>query len=258
MTKKQLNHIGLVLLAIGGGLIAIRAVKDPLTSQFPLLPDWFFTFSLVTGFVLTILGILLFILPIHTALDAWRWLFGKSVLVAHAARRDDLEHIHAYGVEEFGEVSPLDTMREWHKLNRNMFHLVKRVRKGKLVTRLTIVGYYSVIPLKHGAIPFLEEDNFDGTKITPNLIVKEKKGKRLDTTACIYIGSIAARGTPYARGRVMGELHGRIRVEQERGITAIYSRPVTERGYKLLSDYGFQPVKPPYKEPLKHIYKLSL
>ncbi|HYX28577.1 MAG TPA: hypothetical protein VE863_08420 [Pyrinomonadaceae bacterium] len=258
MSKRQLNHVGLVILAIGGGFIAIMAVKDQLIRQFPFLPDSFFRVSLVMGFVLTIVGILLFIIPIHWAVDSWRWMFGRSILMAHAARRDDLEHIHAYGVEEFGEVSPLDTMREWHKINRNMFHLVKRVRRGKLVTRLTIVGYYSVIPLKQTAIPFLDADNFDGTKITPNLIVKERNGRRQETAACIYIGSIAARGTPYARGRVVGELHGRIRVEQERGIRLVYSRPVTEKGLKMLTDNGFQPVRPNYQEPLKHIYKLNL
>lgn len=258
MTKKQLTHVSLALLAVGGGLVAIMAVKDPLRVQFPALPEWFYTGCLVTGFVVTIFGILLLLLPIHWAMDTWRWLFGKSNFVAHAAKREDLEPIHLFGTEEFGEVSPLAKMKDWHKINGNIFHVMKRVRRGRLVARHTLVGYYTVIPLKQAAISFLDEDNFDGTKITDNLIVKERKGERLDRPACIYIGSIAARGSAYTRGLVMWELHGRLRAEKERGITLIYSRPVTDKGLELLKNNGFEPVKPPYNEALKHIYRCDL
>lgn len=258
MNKKQLNQLGLILLTVGGGgLIAIASIKPQLQQQVPFLPNWFYDSCVVIGLVVTIAGIVLLLLPIDSARRAWRWSFGKTTFVPRAANREDLEHIHFLGLEEFGEVSPVDKMKEWYKINRNIFHVMQRVRRGKLVQKENLIGYYSVIPLKRAAVPFLEDDNFDGTKITNNLIIRERKGQRAEPPACIYIGGIAARGSGYARGLVVGELVGRLNVEKDRGINLIYSTPVTTKGLELLTERRFEPVKPPLKEPLKHIYKLD-
>lgn len=257
MDRKQLNRIAGLLLTIGGSLLAIVGVETRLRERFPLPERLFVTFLLI-GCAFTGAGLLLLFLPIHTVHDTWRWLFGKAVYEPHAARREDLEHIHAFGIEEFGEVSPLESMKQWHKINRNMFHVMKCVRRGKLIRREKLIGFYSVIPLKRPAISLLEADSFDGANITNNLIVSERKGQRVEKPACIYIGSIAARGTAYARGMLVGELRGRLQAENELGVHLIYSRPVTQRGLDLLLQNNFEPVKPNLRDPLKHIYKREL
>lgn len=174
MNKKQLNQIAVLLLTVGGGLLAIVGVETQLHQQFSSLPEGLFIICLVIGCVFTGCGLLLLLLPIDSARDSWRWLFGTAAYEPHVARRQDLEHIHAFGCQEFGEVSPLENMRQWYKINRNMFHVLKCVRKGKLIRREKLIGFYSIIPLKRPAISMLENDNFDGVKITNNLIVKEK------------------------------------------------------------------------------------
>lgn len=255
MSKKQLNKVALLSLTVAGGLLAIVGVKTQLKEQFPSLPEGLFLLSLVIGFAFTGGGLLLLLLPIDTARDTWRWLFGRPTYEPRAARRDDLEDVYAFGCEEFGQVSPLENMKEWHRINRNLFHVMKCVRKGKLVRREKLIGFYSVIPLKKPALSLLENDNFDGLKITNNLIVREKDGQRLEKPACIYIGSIAARGNGYARGLVVGELRGFLRAETDQGVRLLYSRPITRRGLELLRQNKFEPVKPNFKEPLNHIYK---
>ena len=54
---------------------------------------------------------------------------------------------------------------------------------------------------------------------------------------------------------MVGELRGRLRAEGDQGIRLLYSRPVTQRGLELLLQNKFEPVKPNFKEPLRHIYK---
>lgn len=260
MNRQKILEIGIVLLTVGGVFIAVMQVKNDLMTAVPLLQPWFFKLCLWLGIAMFTVGLLLLILlmmPVKTAQGVWWWLFGKKSYLPRRAQRDDLPDIHAFGCEEFGEVSPLGRMQSWYRINKDIFHVVHSVRKGRLVRYEKMVGYYSLLPLKAAAVPLLENDNFDGTKITDDLIVRERHGQRVEQPACVYVGSIAARGSDYAKGIVMGGLFNRVSLERERGVRLVYSRPVTQRGLELLLDNKFEPVKQTDNDPLKHIYKLT-
>lgn len=262
MNRKKILESGIVLLTVGGVFIAAVQVRIDLMEVMPFLTPSFFKLCLWLGIVMFTLGLLLLLfllLPIETAGAVWRWFFGKKVInPSRLAQRDDLPDIYAFGCEEFGDVSPLEKMREWHRLNKRLFYLVTSVRRGRFVRQERMIGYYTLIPLKAAAVPLLEDDNFDGRHITADFIVREKKGVLLERPACIYIGSVAARGSKFAQGRVMGELLSRIQHELNKGVGRIYSRPVTRRGLELLLDNNFEPVKPHDSDPLNHIYRLAV
>jgi len=260
VNRKRVLELSVVFLTVGGVLIAVMQVKSDLVNVMPFLTPSFFKVCLVLGFVLCALGLLLLLLlalPVETAHEVWRWVFGEKKHDPRRAQRDDLEDIHAFGCIEFGEVSPLDKMKDWYKINKDIFHVVYSVRKGRFGKYEKMVGYYSVLPLKAAAVPLLEADNFDGTKITDDLIVREKRGVRQEQPACVYVGSVAARGSSYAKGWVMSGLYNRLILERERGVRRVYSRPVTQKGLELLLRYNFEPVNPSHRGQLKHIYKLS-
>src|SRR5437899_1166386 len=100
MTKKQANYYGVILLAAGGGLIALKTLETALTK----VPSGVFIGCVITGSVLIILGLALLLFPLEATANVCRWLFGKATYEPRQARREDLADIYAFGKKEFGEV----------------------------------------------------------------------------------------------------------------------------------------------------------
>jgi hypothetical protein len=262
VTKKKFIEFGAIFATIGAGLIALHQEETSLSHKFPHIPSWVYDACLLLGVFIfgagTLSVIAALMLPTETLRAGWERFFGRVVFVPRRAKRDDLSAIYEFCHKAFdGQVSPVNRMKEWHRINPNIFFLVHRVKKVAGVKTINqLIGYYCLIPLNNKALSFLEDDSFDGTKISKDFVIhSDRLGKRSDLPAAIYIGGIAAVGSAYAKGFVEGELHASLRAERDKGVCLIYSRPVTRKGLKLLKKYGFEPVDPSIEEQLHHIHK---
>lgn len=262
MTKKRLVEFGVLLLTIGGGgLIAITQVKDQLHEVFPRLTGGFYTFCLVVGFVMVVIGILVIILPINTSLKAAQKLkeiFGldQKPYESKIAKWRDLKPIHEYGKRRLGtDVSNLKKAETWFRTNNQIFWLViDNSIKGSHEEQM--IGYYAVFPLNQQATELLEAEKVDGTSFETEHIIPYRRGRIRKTPHSLYVGGIVAESKMRVRQFILGSLIAHLNHEKENGVKVLFTRPVTADGLRLVKKYGFRPVnKFVTGYQMNHIYK---
>jgi hypothetical protein len=149
---------------------------------------------------------------------------------------------------DYFPTASLNQTKALYNLNNRMYWMVmsRQKRLFGLEFGSKLLGYFTVVPLAREAIPLLEGDEFGVQHFNKDYV--SKKGGNV---AAVYIGSIAARRRvgPHAISRlafIIGEY-------RNDGVP-VYTRPVTKTGMRLMSEWGFAPVREPGRN---HIYKLD-
>jgi hypothetical protein len=260
MTKKKAVEVGILLLTIGGGLIAIISVRKDLEPVLPFLPNLFYKTCLLLGFALCVVGVLLIVLPVETIQKIVQRIkdffgMGDRPYETKPAKWKDLKLIHEYAKQELGAVSDLQKMEQWFNINRQIFWIViDSAVNGTHGQQM--VGYYAIIPLNKVATDLLETEKIEGTSFAAEHIIPYRRGRIRKTPASIYVGGVAAKNRMRIRQFVLGSLVAHLNQEIENGVKAVFSRPVTNDGLRLIKKYNFKPVNQFVETyEMKHIYK---
>ncbi len=163
-----------------------------------------------------------------TAADA------DEILVENA-RPEDVSGIRKLAVRFFGEgVTPEEVLVQFATAG-GILRVVKRVfvDDDKRCERLS--GYFCVIPLSTEAAASVKAGLRGGRLAMDHVPVSQEE------TAALYIGAVAAQDQA-SQAVVLAALHSHLQY-LDRGITEVLTRPLTEDGLRLVTKYGFQPVR---------------
>lgn len=255
---KPKTNAALGVLAVSGVLLAIRPLKNEINAALGTLPDGLYAACLIAGVLLAALGLAILLFP------AGFFIFVREKLITdfdapdfdcRPAKRSELKFIHDFSSQEIGgNVSPVPQMTLFYNKNRSIFWVLVHKKSGEDKSVHKIVGYFSVLPLTESARRLLEREELNGLKLTTEHVLK-----RGETPAAIYIGGIAAKRLPFrSRAVLLSYLKAHINRERERGVSRIYSRPVTDRGLRILRKYRFSPVADLPGDELDRIYKIVI
>jgi len=253
--RRRLIEIGSALLALGGAMLAVYPLKDPIESRIVILPNGFYFVFLLLGLLLVAFGLTLFVLlllPIKALEEKLDVILEGPDYDCRPAKTSELKSLRDYGKTFFGEdVCTLKKMKQWHSKNPNIYWLLVHNKSTQNKTISRMVGYYNLLPLTAEASDRVEREELNGTLFMPDHIVED--GQK---PSSIYIGGIAANAFPFrARSVILTYLKEHLKRERERGVTKIYTRPVTRRGLQLVERNNFSPVNAEVDQELSRIYK---
>jgi len=100
--------------------------------------------------------------------------------------------------------------------------------------------------LTKAAASLVAADNLKGTDLRAGHIAKS-----FGQPAAVYIGGLVADGI-FAKAELLARVGERLNHFQEKGIP-VYTRPVTDDGFRVVQKYDFQPAVVG-RTGLKHVY----
>jgi len=165
------------------------------------------------------------------------------------ARIEELPFINELAVRLFGnEVSSLQLMQEWWRINPNIFWILRRVTTAPAYRNEEVVGYFCVLPVVVGTGDQIRKGELTGATIPPSSIVPP--AERCET---VYVGAIA--GTDM-RSKAFISLSLTTHLEQlaSSGPLEVLTRPVTADGLRLVEGE----MTPVTDSGLGHVYHATL
>lgn len=237
---------------VGVALLAVFGRKAEINQLVVELPDWAFSVMLFGGLSSILVGLTWMLVPFAVIKEWATSLLEAPRFKCREAKLNDLERLHEFAKEFFGDViATVESMRQWYRKNSQLFYLVHEstARAGK--TTAVLVGFFELIPVTKGAVELLEREELSGTTFSEHHIAKPH-----GQPAAVYVAGIAARGFR-AKAWVLGRVEERLERYRRRGL-AIYTRPVTSTGLRLVKKHDFVPVGPRADDGgLLRIYKLE-
>jgi hypothetical protein len=238
MRRKAFRDAALGLCTIGGALFAFGASKEAI-GKLLIIPNVAFTVLLLAGGLLATIGIVAFFLSlIIDRLDGVvsRVAYGDldSKYVCSHAEASDLGGLQTLYARYFGaDVPEVSLMRAWLEKCASTFTIVQRVRQETgLATRQELVGSFKLVPLTRSGVRAVETGQVTGTSIRLEHIARD--GVR---PSAYYVGDVVAT-TRFARGVVMAHLNAAISTAAK-GQVAVYARPLTADGLRIMTKHGF-------------------
>jgi hypothetical protein len=238
MIGKRLLEAGFGLCTVGGAFFALGAAKDSLAAIVEFPGTVYYVFLLVGG-ILTVTGL--------AAVGAAFFLDRIAFVVAHVvygdvdakyvcghASANDLPGLHVLYTKHFGnDVPSLPTMHAWLARCASTFTIIHRVAQDAgLITQQELVGSYKLVPLTRSGVRAVELGQVTGTTLKTEHISRDAI-----RASGYYIGDVVAT-TRFARGVVVAHLNAAISTAT-RGHIAVYARPLTADGLRVMTKHGF-------------------
>jgi hypothetical protein len=245
-TRFNSTALGMGILTIGGSLAAVCPLRADIDDLIGSYPDRIYDLCLILGLFLCLCGLLLVLAGVlqHLAALSKRMQHVREYIEEKlsdprferaVATLDQFEELFELSRHILGdEIAPeiRERMREWYGKNPNYLWSIQRVKVGDGVETRRLAGFFSIFPLNKRATKLCERGDFSGAQIRSEDLVGPNS-----VPAGVYIGAIAAN-TPRARSFALGVLMERLDKILKRGV-ALYTRPVTRDGRRLISKYGF-------------------
>jgi hypothetical protein len=246
LTKKVIDAWA-PIFGVSGFLLAIAALKG--TYFDPNLPPWVFA-----GLLWAAIGGVLLVGLCWAVQGTGDWLSRDVVESFRAAKRDELQDLIPFFDRVVGTPRPsLNELKEIFNANNQVFRfLEKRTKQGRK-TKSAIQGFCTLLPVTKEAAVLLARDELNGLRMSRAHIAAPGKAHKT-----IYIGSIGG-DSPKARAAVLNYVLGHIDDCATRGVTCVYTRPVTKDGLRVAKKYGFKPVSQDVGEnELGRLYVLEI
>jgi len=249
MRNKQLAKLALLFITIAGLLFSRCGVEERFAAIVHL-PHLLFQICLVVGILLTIASGIT-----AASLIANLLLSNRTVRSYHiqVADRGDLEELHNFCEKYAGEhFATLESWRKRYDKHPGTFFILKETRKKRFKTTIRLVGAFTIIPVNESAQELLERDELSAVTFSPTHIAEPSQ-----KAAALYISGVV--GSSFrSKGVVLSFLKERLKTEQERGNSLVYTRPMTNDGLRLAKAHGFSPVNPVVINTPDRIYKKEL
>lgn len=237
MRRKRLLDVGFGLCAVGGAFFALGAAKDSVATVVQLPHTVYYVF-LLGGGVLAVGGaaaaIVAFLVD-RIAGAVVRVVYGhlEAKYVCSVAGVNDLAGIQALYAKYFGDEAPsLAVMQAWRARCASTFTLIHRVTEDAgLITRQELVGSYKLLPLTRSGVRAVELGQATGTTLKPEHISRQIR------PSGYYLGDVVGT-TRFARAIVIAHVNSAISTAT-RGEIAIYARPLTADGLRIMARHGF-------------------
>jgi hypothetical protein len=232
--RKARRRKGLTAFSTGGSIAGI-------SKFFPIIFIGYAPYVIVLGLTVSAVGASLFLIGLIRPRD----LAGWNEHVFRLIRSDELKSIHEFLVVHLGpDISTVDQMRAWHKINPQMFFVVERknYKRNADVPSLAFtetVGFFEIIPLKQGAVNEIEDRKLDGRGLDATRHVTRSRGK----PQAYYVGSVI--GADFSsKGRALKFLVEQMNnVVRKRQTSIFYARAVTPDGLRIAKKYNFKSVE---------------
>lgn len=249
MRKQRLAKLAILFITIAGLLFTICGVEERFAT-IVYLPHLLFLICLVVGILLTLAsGIIAGNLVVHSLVSK-RTVRNYDVQVAD---RGDLEDLHDFCENYAGEhFATLESWTKRYDKHPGTFFMLKETRKKRFETTVRLVGAFTIIPVNESARQLLEKDELSAVTFSPTHIAAPS-----EKAAALYISGVV--GSSFrSKGFVLSFLKDRLKTEQERGNSLVYTRPMTDDGLRLTKAHGFSPVNPAVINRVDRIYKKEL
>lgn len=240
MKRLKLDDKALLWLALGASLLGLVALKDPINELITISAQ-IWTLALVCGTVSSLSGVVLGLTskavnlgePAQVALERIVFRRGEIPRFATYARVGDLGKLQSRYEREFGKDIPsLDLMGAWLQRCETCFTLVYEDLRGQnLDVSMTLAGSYKMLPITADAVKELEQGKITGSTFRPEHVCAEHDA------AAYYVGDLFAAGSARAAA-VLSHLDSKCKELLDRGY-AVYARPFTARGMRVMKNRGF-------------------
>ncbi len=242
MKKKQIIFVSGSILSIGAGIFAVLVDRDKL-EKYIVIPESAVGTLMIISIVLMAGGI---IGLIYLVFKGWvTFAVDKAILskvsskyVMIQASQSDLGELHSLYEKHFGDDVPSTvTMLSWLQKYRNAFAMIYRIDSASIEKKAqTLVGSYKILLLNEAGVQGLNDGLLTGSTFKQEHIARSFK----DAKAC-YVGDVIAT-TFLGKGTVLAYLNVACEPIFKRGL-AIYARPLTPAGKRVMTKYGFVQIK---------------
>lgn len=237
--RSQLT-LGIALLSLGLGILGSKnmsELKFIATKNIELL-----------GYTFIVIGSLLIITFLIISIYSTSSLFKKKIATKIATYFDyefeifqpvdgDLIQIDNFVKEIVGKSrrSNIEIFRKFYYANPKSYYCIRTDKTKK------IVGFYFLIPLTKEANKLIQ----NGIIVDGRLIKQEHICNTYDQAYALYIGNLAAKSN-HSKAFILFLLKKQIGeiLTKNNKIEAIYARPGTKDGLRLLTKYGFNKMMP--------------
>lgn len=233
----------MALITIAGSvLLAIASLREELNELFlNQLPKNWAPITAGAGMLIIIVGICCFLYSLKPPKTPVVYRYDKAL-------GRELPLIYELAVSYFGpEISSLQTMQRWHKINNSIFFVVFREKYKRFRYERLIVGYFCGIPLKENAIEDIENESVTGAHIPEHFIAATPS-----ECVAVYIGGIAANFR--ARPQLLSFINTEY-VTNGKWAKTFYTRPINDDGKRIAKAMSFQTIDPAMDGQLNIIYK---
>jgi hypothetical protein len=222
--KKALIEGGVLCLALGSGALAVAAAYGQLGIRHnqAIRLIWTGMAVFAGGLVMVLLG------------TVW-----PTPRTGHhrvrVATKDDCEQVREFLVPYFGQIIPrVRDLQAMLDRNPTQCYMIEVPPPVSRETGWTLVGCFSILPLKTAAVRLLDKGDLEGRALTPEHIAS-KKGK----PRALYIGTVVGADIA-AKGFAIKVLKQEIKnLCEKHKIVKLFARPMTADGVRLMAKYGF-------------------
>jgi hypothetical protein len=165
-----------------------------------------------------------------------------------AAQPQDISAVHDFAVRFLGaNISPIDQLAEWSKVDRDMISVVNRLAAGGAKQNTKLVAYFCVLKLNEQAAARMRRGELTGLQITAKDLTRPG-----EPCSCIYIAGVIGADM-IARAIVLDHLKTHISDMSLDPKTEVFTRPVTPDGLRLVRQFRMRPLIP-NSEGIRSIY----
>lgn len=240
MKRFKLDDKALLWLAVGASLLGLFALKGSI-AELITVPAQTWNIALVCGTASSLLGIAFAVTstaanvgePAQVALERIVFRRGEIPRFIAYARIGDLAKLQSRYEREFGKDIPsLDLMKAWLQRCDTCFTLVyEELTDQNMAVNMTLAGSFKMLPITADAVQELEQGKISGSTFRPEHVCTERDA------AAFYVGDLFAAGTARAAA-VLSHLDSKCKELLDRGY-AVYARPFTPRGMRVMKNRGF-------------------
>lgn len=171
----------------------------------------------------------------------------------YPAKGRDLPAIYQLAFSLFGDdVSPLQSMIQWHEKNKYIFHTLYAVKSSTYERRKRIVGYFALLPLKETAIRRLESGSARAKHLSTDDIHFYD-----ENWDAVFIGAVVAIGFR-ARATILSLVQREITSFCVQKTSLFYTRPITNDGLRLVKKFNFLSIDPSKQGEADVVYRIKL
>ncbi|MFH1498006.1 MAG: hypothetical protein ABII82_09305 [Verrucomicrobiota bacterium] len=235
---KKTRDIGLTASGISGAFLSIPQVREALEQALGLqIPQAVITTLLITGILLTITGVALFMW--NSVVKIYLFLIGdRAPELSYElipVKRSDLKTAHAFCQIHFGnDIASINTLKKWLKKHPGFAHSLIKISESKGGIRISSEyrGYIDIIPLTQNG----EDQIRKSVSITQ--IPESDIANPGEKPAAVYIGGILGLDR-IAKAKIIQATKDIISNFRKVGVTRFYTKPVSKDGFRIVQKYHF-------------------
>ena len=182
------------------------------------------------------------------------WLHRDITEGFRAVKRDELSDLLPfYDRVVRAERPSLNDLKEVFNANNQVFRFLEKKTKRDRHTKVEIEGFCTIVPMTREAETLLANEQLNGLKMNRTHVAGPGRAHKV-----VYIGSVGG-DCAKAKAAVLNYVLGLIDDCAARGVTHVYTRPVTQDGLRIAKKYGFHPVKgDAAPDELRRLYVLEI